>query len=47
VGLVALARDTVFSSDNTLGTIPGGLDQSNTDGWWVGPRMSVGLGWAF
>jgi hypothetical protein len=47
VGLVALARDTVFSSDNTLGTIPGGLDQSNTDGWWVGPRMSAGLGWAF
>jgi hypothetical protein len=47
VGLVALVRDTASSFDDPLGGGGGGLLGSSSDGWWVGPRMSVGLGWAF
>ncbi|WP_257451935.1 DUF3575 domain-containing protein [Archangium lipolyticum] len=48
VGLVALVRDTDSSPEGMLGSTLGGLSGSiSQNGWWVGPRMSVGLGWAF
>ncbi len=47
VGLAALVRDTDASSDNPQGGVGGGPVGTSQESWWVGPRMSVGLGWAF
>jgi hypothetical protein len=48
LGLVALARNMKSTSNSVR--LPDGTpttSESNDDGWWVGPRMSLGVGWAF
>ncbi|QRN97999.1 DUF3575 domain-containing protein [Archangium violaceum] len=48
VGLAALFNAEDILSDSTLtGHSTSGLGGFPPNGWWLGPRMSVGLGWAF
>ncbi len=48
LGLVALARNMKSTSNSmNLGDGMVTTSESSQDGWWVGPRMSLGVGWAF